>query len=241
MTQLKAPAGYGNGGGCRICLLVPAEGRRDLDRLLTDSTLWPKNLYDLVGKPAKMTPAARKWGQVQIGVAWAQENGFADLNRYDVQRHAKDHVTAIPDLGELWGSLPRNTGPMAMMRFYEKSLQLGVHALEALQKRIDNAAEGEEPLTLPQLFELAELGAKMAVSAAMLGSRDKSPLDPPSLTPGVDDGGGFLAGSAPAPSGRMGHSRVRVIEGSPRPVHDEGPKDREHYNGRADQEGGPRL
>lgn len=118
-----------------------------------------------------------------------------------------------------------------------QTIGLGVWALGVLQERMlaklaayQADPENNEPPTDTELWRLADAGQKMAGMVA----RSKVNVAPPDLS-------GFRAGATGLPSQRMGHSRLRVVDGERRPVKDEGRADRKHYNKRARQEGGPLL
>lgn len=208
---------------------------------MTRDSEWPEILEaEMAGRST--SPAALRSIQVHRGVDWLALNGHPEISAKMVRVHLDHREGVVPDLAP-----PEPAGAVALTSYYAEAISLGRKALAKLAERLDDA---DDPLTPAELLAVANLGGRYASSAALLRQRGASPLPgdegfvPPAEaeTPLLSDPmDGFLAGSAPAPSKRMGHSRVRVVEGVARPVADEGPKDRARYNERADQEGSPRL
>lgn len=233
---------------CDICETLPGL-IPELDAVLIHSDAWPEIIEAKEAGRSTSGPALRSM-QVKRALRWLTEKGHADITPQQVRRHIESRADAVPDILDL---IPRAEGAVQLMSFYSEAIALGREAVLELRQRL---ADDPVALTPSELLALASLGGRYAASAAMLRQRGQSPLPgdegyvppaepekqlpppPPAL---ADPDDGFLAGSAPAPSKRIGHSRMRVIEGVSRPVHDEGPKDRENYNRTADQEGSPRL
>lgn len=229
----------GENATCLVCARLSESELRELDRLLSDPGKWPASLWDAIGRPAKMTPSARRFGQIGMGEAWLQAHGFENLDRRAVATHVRNHIATVPDLGEMFAA-GAPEGALLLMDFWAKALDAGAKALGKLIAKMDQpVAEGEpEPFSISQLLEIAEFSSRLAASA----SRGKTPFqaEPPQLPPQLPASSdtGFM-GALPSP--RAGHHRQRIVEGVPRIVTDEGPRDRELYNERADQEGSPRL
>lgn len=235
---------------CWVCSSLPVDLLVELDRHLRDVDAWPADLREQLqaGRVKRSTV-----------LAWAAERYLSatrpDISRGQLQVHIEHRAESAIARDDMDPTEP--SGAVALTAFYMDALKAGRLAFDELVKRIGAkpGAEGEadvETLSNDQLLKVAELAGKYATSAAALRQRGPSPLaddQPPLLPPGKPApeppsppaSGGFMDGSAPRPSGRMAHHRVRVVDGESRPVVDEGPKDRAAYNARAAQEGGPRL
>jgi hypothetical protein len=186
----------------------------------------------------------REWGALEVGVAWLNENGWGDLNKAHVRNHYERHVTLIPQDPAAAGAAAEGKAPpdpaidpLAYLRFYMKGIDIGRRGLELLEQHIDRMLEKnpKAEIPLPLIKMMVDAGAKLAVSQAQIRSREKSIPD----ELGDEDEG--FRGGADKPGPRIGHTRIRQIDGVATPVHDEGPADRATYNARADQEGGTRL
>lgn len=237
----------GHHAKCPLCDGAPAELMDGLEAAMVSSDAWPELLAARRGNRST-TGAALRSMQVARGVTWLDEHGVAGSPQL-VRAHLDHRIDGIDAMLTL---VPEPQGALQLMNFYSDAIAVGRAALAKLQARMDDPTA---ELTNAELLAIANLGGRYAMSAATLRQRGQSPLPgdegyvppedslppkPPELSAGdVEDG--FLAGSAPAPSKRMGHSRVRVVEGVARPVYDEGPMDRARYNERADQEGRPRI
>lgn len=228
------------------CIVEETLGREaslELDTLLADPSRWPSAILDPWKLPAGQLPSTmRQWGAVRLGLEWADARGFK-VSKAQMARHYQHHVPILPysadDIAAAATKPPVNgpaktdLKPMQFLELYAKGLEVGYDALARIQKRVDELGD-DAPTSL--LLKLADLGTKLAMSQASIRARGAS------LNDGEDDDiAGFRSGSAPLPSERMGHQRIRTIDGEARPVRDEGPTDRARYNQRAREEGGPRL
>ncbi len=211
---------------CAVCVSLSQDELRDLDLLLADPGKWPATLWDAIGKPARMTPAARKFGQVEIGMAWLGSHNLLDIDRRMMLRHIKAHVVAVPRMEDLFANAPPD-GALMLIEFMTKAIKAGNKALTQLIAKVESDPES---FSISQLLDVAEFAAKLA------DREGRKKADVPQLMEGGPTG--FMG---TRPSQRVQHHRIREIDGVARPVVDEGPKDRAHYNERADQEGGPRL
>lgn len=240
---------------CWVCESLTPLLRRQLDEFITQPALWPEPDQERYGTLGRMPPRSV---QIRLGVAWLADHGRADMGAPPVRTHLDHRAAAVPEIDALT-AVQQPAGAMALMGFYADAISAGRKALAKLVTRMDDE---DDPLSTDELFRLASLGGRYAQSAAQLRVRGQSPLagdegfvppeppppePPPPLPPPPkqvtppDPLEGFYAGAAPKPSKRVGSVRVRTIEGVARPVRDEGPKDRAHYNRTADQEGSPRL
>lgn len=201
------------------------------DDFLADPQKWPKTIWGLLGRPRKMTPAARRWGATEAGLWWLEKRHYTDVTKLELQRHYRQHVAIVETSLVAYAQAATGenppTGPDALLQFYEKGIQLGLRSFEAISNRIDMMEAAGEEVPLEILYPIAMMGARMATSAASLSKRNPLELPP-------QGNSGFRRNP---PSQRMGHSRIRVIDGEAQPVHDEGPADREDYNARAAMEG----
>jgi hypothetical protein len=221
----------------------------EMDAFLADPSQWPKAIFagwDL--KPGALPSNFRSWGAVKLGLEWAASRDFT-FTRRQMEMHVRDHVPVLASQPDDYavrgvetdgqtaaGHALVPTNAITYAQVYQKGLSIGYKAIEQLEQRIDDLASKGEKVPTDLLLKLADLGTKLATSQASILAR------------GVDmnrekdeEIEGFRTGSAPLPSQRMGHSRVRVIDGESRPVHDEGPSDRHDYNERAREQGSIEL
>jgi hypothetical protein len=237
--------------GCVVCDTIPQGDLIELDLIMGDATKWPPNVWGRFDRPAApLPPSFRRFGAIESGMRLLQSRGHLLITRQHVRKHYNlGHVpitAAEPDdlvaAGVAASSDNRQVtlpgapiDPLAYIRYYQKGIALGNRGLELMHERIEAMVAAGEVIPLAVLKMVVDLGAKLATSQAAIKAK------------GVELGGdsdpeeGFRAGSAPLPSARMGHARVRIVEGVSRPVTDQGPADRAHYSERARQEGSPEL
>lgn len=230
---------------CQICSSLDDNPRLELDLLMGDPTRWPGAIMAVWDRPAggpELPPVMREWGALEVGVQWLNEHGYGDIaNKAVVRNHYERHVTLIPSDAQIVAAGadgekvpdPR-IDPLAYLRFYMKGIEVGRKGLELLAKHVEDLQEKNLPVPLSLIKMMVDAGAKLAVSQAQIKAREKSQ---PELGDEDDD---FRGGGNP-PGPRFGHTRIREVDGETRPVHDEGPADRRHFNERADQEGTTRL
>jgi hypothetical protein len=235
-------------GACGICDTLPMPQLVALDLLMGDSSRWPATVWRNFHAPVGpvIPPPMRRWGAVRLGQAWLEDHGFADLMTRSVVQHHYGHVPVLavdPEQLVESGVMARGDradvpdgrlNPMAYIEYYNAGIDAGKKGLELLMAHVKALEEkkADVPLTLVKM--LVDVGAKLAMSQAAIKSREPS-------QPQLDDDEGFRAGAGGVPSPRMGHARIRDVDGETRPVHDEGPADRDRYNRRAEQEGSPKL
>lgn len=236
-------------GRCAVCELVDPISLIDLDLVMGDPAAWPSTLWGMFRPPAGDLPASyRRWGAVEMGLAWVQERGLP-INRVQMRRHYRYDVPKIAATPEqliengLVASQPPNAAvtvpakidPLRFLEYYDKGIEVGIEGLRLLQQKIQTLknADAEIPLALVKMA--IDAGSKLAMSQAAIRAAGKN------MGGEDDEDEGFRAGSAPAASPRFEGVRVREIEGVSRPIRDRGTADREAYTERATQEGGAGL
>lgn len=241
--------------GCAICDTLPLSDLVDLDLTMGDATRWPANVWGVFDKPkAPLSPRRQWYGGTQAGILWLKDHGYDDRfgpelvrkhYRYDVTVIAAD-TTELINKGIIAASdkrsknLPAPTekiDPTAYLSYFNRGIILGNRGLQILEQRVEDMIAKDEEVPLVLLLKIADIGTKLATTQAVLKTKGLAMGDPD------DSDEGFRAGSVDGgiPSKRVGHQRVRVIEGEARPVTDEGPADREHFSERSVQEGGEGL
>jgi hypothetical protein len=236
------------GTACRVCSLVPGPELLELNALLADPDLWAANaLKDWVIPKGALPGTMRQYGGIATGLEWLRSRGFTDVSHKSMANHFKSHVVHIArtnddttQLGKMVaGKTDSSLAIIPQMRpnlfidYYSTGIQLGVYALERLKKDIIDVETAGEKVPARTLWQLAELGAKLAMSQASMLTRGNK------IEETGDEMAGFRAGEAPLPSQKFGDHRVRTIDGKAQPVTDRGKADRDAYNKRARQEGSP--
>lgn len=236
---------------CQICRTVPDGDLIELDLLMGDASRWPSTIWGIFDPPkGRLTPARTRWGSVEMGRIWLEEHGYKFSDRVIRTHYRYDVVVIAASVEDLIarGLIAKGSrrhsemtvqadaiDPKAFLTFFDRGIKLGNRGLELMAARLEELIEKKETVPFALLKEITAMGAKLATTQASIKARGQT----------IDDAGdeeeGFRIGSTPPPSQRVGHNRVRVIEGEARPVADEGPKDREHYNARAREEGSPEL
>lgn len=248
---MSAPA-LSHGSTCDICRQVPTGDLMELDIIMGDAAYWPSTVWGAFKPPkGRMTPARQRFGAVEMGRKWLTEHGFEFSDRIIRNHYRYDVVVVAASLEDLVnrglieqdprkGSSAMTTtadriDPGAFLQYFDRGIKLGNRSLELLATRLEEQVNKGEAVPIATLMKMAELGAKLATTQATIKAR--------SLPWGDDSDAeeGFRVGSMPEPSQRVGHHRIRVIDGEARPVKDEGPADREHYSARAREEGGEGL
>lgn len=237
---------------CSICHELGPGDLSELDLLMGDASRWPATVWGVFSKPKGPLNANRqRFGAVQMAKGWLAARGlyFSDKiirshYRYDVVVIASS-VEDLVNRGIIEANAGEGTGklipsgekldPTAFLKYFDRGIKLGNRGLELLEERVDKMIANGEDVPLIVLKMLVENGGKLATTQAMLMARNvKLGADP-------DEEEGFRAGSQPLPSQRIGHARIRNIEGEDRPVTDTGPADREKFSERSRQEGGEGL
>lgn len=233
-------------GACPICDDLAIEDLTELDLLLGDPRRWPANVWGIFETPKgpALPPSMKRWGAARLGQQWLIEHGYNFRGmRWRVAKHYREDTPKLavdPDeLVEL-GLLVRggkaspnaDINPLGYLEFYNEGIKAGKKGIELLMAHVAKLEKDDLPIPLALIKLLVDVGGKLAVSQAVMKSRQPSQ---PELG---DDDDAFRINP---PGERIGHQRIRQIEGQSRPVRDEGPKDRGHYNARAEQEGSAKI
>lgn len=217
----------------------------ELDSLIGDPAAWPSTVWGLFEPPkGGLSASYRRYGAQRMGQEWLARNGYNFTTgalrrhiRYDVAHVARD-AAELAQVGVITLSNPRTRIPTAptidsgaFIRYFNAGIQMGEAAQRLLAERINAAIDkGEEPD--PKLvLKLAEMGAAFARTQAGLVAKGLK------FGQEEDEDDAFRGSADDLPSPRMGHHRVRTVDGERRPVTDEGPADRAHFNRRAAEEG----
>lgn len=238
-------------GSCIICETLPVNDLLELDALLADPLAWPTSIWGLFSPPkgGALPASYRRFGAQRAGRAWLDGHGHQGIGdnilrrhiRFDVAHVARDAADLV-SVGLIAASSPVTRIPTnptldsgAYIRYFNSGIQMGSAAMTMLAERINKSIEeGKEPDT-KLIMKLADMGAAFAKMQASLVAKG--------LKVGAeeDEDDAFRGDPDDLPSPRMGHSRVRTVNGERRPVHDEGPADRADYHARVAQEGGDLL
>jgi len=238
---------------CAICKEVDVVELTRLDLTIGDPARWPRTLWKEHGwEPPKglLPPNYRQWGARAVARDWLNSHGYEDIKDRTINTHLR-HVARIArrpaelaDTGLIAGEPvtkgmpnPRAVDPNAYLAYYAKGVQMGLRGLELLERRIARIEEdgGEVPLDLIKM--LVEAGAKLSTSQAQIRSRGVKMHED-------SDDDAFRRAASPETDGevpRVGHVRVRTIDGESRPVRDVSRSDRAAYNERAKREGNPGI
>lgn len=231
------------------CIVEETLGRDlslELDIFLADPSLWPKAIFETWQlAPGPLPSRFRSWGAVKLGVEWCESRNFTFSAR-QMAKHYRLHVPIIPytpdDIASKGAvdvkshSAVQVQNPISYMELYQKGLVVGNRALELMSERVEDMEAAGEEVPLALLTKLADYGVKLATSQAQIMAKGMFGAGRTN-----DDIEGFRAGSAPLPSERLGHHRIRNVDGVDRPVRDEGPADRAEYNEHARKQGSIEL
>lgn len=233
---------------CKVCDTLPPGDLIELDMLLGDPMRWPVTIWGAFAPPEGGLPASyRRLGAIKMGLAWLDEHGWSgEFTKAQVRRHWTYDVPALSvDVdamvarglvaeGQRGGLTTDVIDPLSFVRLYSKGIELGIRGLELLNLRAQALIDQKEEVPLVLVKMMIDAGTKLAMSQASIKAAGK-----PFGDADVDENAAF-AGSGEVGQ-RLGHSRIRVVDGERRPVVDEGKADRDHYNERAAQEGGVRI
>lgn len=240
-----------NKSGCRVCDTVGPGDLIELDALMGDSSRWPATVWGQFEPPAgPLTGSFRRFGAVEMGLALLRSKNIDGINRGHMRRHYRFDVPIVAitpadfvSIGVEQGAdqrmvaAPAEVDPLNYLKYYQQGINVGIASLRLLEARITAmvaAGKADEiPMSIIKLA--ADLGAKLATSQAKIRASGQRWGDE------SEEEEGFRQGAEPPPSPRMGHARIRTIEGKAVPVRDEGPADRAAYNRRAREEGSPTL
>jgi hypothetical protein len=235
-----------------VCDTLPPGDLTELDLVLADPLRWPVTIWGAFAPPEGDLPISyRRLGAMRMGHAWLDEHGwsgqFADGQ---LRRHLRYDVPVLSvDVNELitrgligettaGNSKPGHTSeaidPLSYIRLYNKGIALGLSAMTLLEQKVNKLIEEKEPVPLPLVKMILDAGMRLATSQAHIKSAGRKFGNEE-----LDENDAFMGGAEISP--RLGHHRVRMIEGKMRPVVDEGMADRAAYNERAAMEGSPRI
>lgn len=233
-------------GACGVCDNMRPADLMELDTLLGDPARWPRSVWGIFRAPENGLPASyRRFGAVKMGLEWLAEHGYHSITKGQLRSHIRYDVVHVPrdvaDLAQL--GLIRHThsnrripveprlDPGKAIEFFNTGIQAGIVANQILIERLNEQLErGEQPDT-KLLMKLADQGAAFAKTQATLQAKGLK------FGSGEDEDEGFMGGDDDRPSERIGHTRIRKIEGKRQAIRDEGPADRAKFNERAEQEG----
>lgn len=247
---MTAPAGQSYGTTCAVCRTVDAGDLIELDLLMGDAARWPSTVWGIF-KPPKghLTPASQRFGAISMARQFLEPKGYEFTDKQLRNHYRYDVVVVASSVEDLVNrglieAGSRKPGAMtttadkidaaAFLTYFDKGIKLGNRALELLEARVDKMVAENQEIPLSMLKMLAEYGLKLSTTQAQIKARGMT------LGEVDDEDEGFRAGSG-VPSHRIGHARIRVIDGEARPVADEGPADRAHYNEGAEQEARTKL
>lgn len=241
------------GDRCGICdTLDPVELTR-YDLIVGDPARWPRTLWKENGwEPPKglLPPHYRAWGQNRVGRDWLDSHGYNDISESLIKGHMR-HVARVArrpvelaDVGLISGQPvtkdipnPRSVDPNAYLAYYAAGVRVGIRGLALLERRIDAIEKADKEVPLDLIKMMVDAGSRLATSQAQIRSRG--------MKMGEDsDDDAFRRAASPEDNGevtRIGHIRIRTIDGEARPVTDDGLGDRTDYNERAAREGNPGL
>lgn len=241
--------------GCRVCDTVAPGDLIDLDLLMGDASRWPSSVWGIFNPPkGQLTAGYQRFGAMEMGRRFLAERGYTGIPDVSLRKHYRYDVVVVAsspedlvnkglieagDTRESMPSLPdlERLDPRAFLTYFNRGIQLGNRGLELIAERIEKMILAGEDPPLSLLTKVAEMGGKLATTQAVLRARGLQVGD------SDDADEGFRAGSDPdgLPSQRLGHHRIRTIDGQARPVVDMGAADRARYNEGAAEDGSPRL
>lgn len=237
---------------CAICSTLPPGDLIELDLIMSDPLRWPVTIWGLFKPPEGGLPISyRRFGAMKMGAAWLAEHGWRDrFSNSQLRAHLRYDVPVLStDVEELiarglvgqttaGNSRPGHTSdaidPLGYIKLYNKGIELGIQSLELMQARVQALVDKGEEVPLPLLKMVMDAGLRLATSQAHIKSAGRRFGNEEQ-----DENDAFMGGDEISP--RLGHHRLRMIEGKIRPVVDEGMADRAAYNERAVMEGSPRI
>ena len=116
--------------------------------------------------------------------------------------------------------------------YFNSGIQVGIASHQLIVDRINKLLDDDKEVPIRLLEKLADMGAAFAKTQAQLMARGvRFEADP-------HEDESFMGSDDERPSTRIGHARIRTVEGERRPIADEGPKDRDAVNKRQLERGG---
>lgn len=237
--------------GCRVCDTIAPGDLTELDLLLGDPTRWPKTVFDIFEPPEGSLPIAyRRFGAMAMGLDWLEAHPEYSITKGQLRKHLRYDVPVLdydPEELVARGLITRSSNrtdrvagnaisPSEFIGLYNDGIRVGRTALRVLEARINELVEKGEEVPLSLVKMAMDAGLKLSMSQAAIVAAGKR-LDSDS-----DEDDAFRgAADEQKPSPRMGHHRIRVIDGEARPVVDQGPADRARYNEHAAETSGQKI
>jgi len=235
---------------CDVCNKLSPMQLLELDTVIGDPAGWPVTIWALFEPPTGGLPASyRRFGAQRMGREWLDKHGYASITdgrlrthiRFDVA-HIAHNVSDLVKLGLIRKTntqtrIPTNStiDGAAFIRYFNSGIQMGEAAQRLLAERINAAIESGEEADTRLVMKLADMGAAFARTQATLMAKGLK------FGQDANDDDAFRGAPEDLPSPRIGHNRIRTIDGERRPVLDQGPADRERHRKRAEQEGSEGL
>lgn len=237
--------------GCRVCDTVAPGDLVELDLLLGDPTRWPRTVWSVFAPPEGALPASyRRHGAMAMGLDWIKAHPEYSISKAQLRRHLKTDVPVLDfDPEELVArgviassssKTDRGGGQQIdssnFIGYYNDGIRVGRTALKVLETRINDLVDKGEEVPLALVKMALDAGLKLSMSQAAIVAAGKR------MDSDTDEDDAFRASGDPQqPSQRVGHHRIRVIEGEARPVVDMGPADRARYNDHAAETSGQKI
>lgn len=229
---------------CRICDTLAPGDLVELDAILGDPTRWPKTVFGIFDPPRTGTlPASyRRFGAMNMGREWlANHPEYANITEGILRKHLRYDVpvlevdaAALVERGLVAAADGRSDrslagqpiDALAYVAYYNEGIRVGRRGLQLLEQRIDDIVKRKEEVPLALIKMAMDAGLKLSMSQAAIKAAGKrfegSEED--------EDDAFRAAADEQQPSMRVGHHRIRTIDGEARPVVDMGPTDRQRYN-----------
>lgn len=240
---------------CTICDALPPGELVELDLILGDPARWPATLFDAFGGPPEgaLPVSYRRFGAMSMGLDWLAAHGYEGrFTKGNLRTHLRYDVPVLEvNIDELVargviGKANHRTSrtlvageaidPLAYVGFYNEGIKLGRRGLELMGQRVDELVERKEEVPLGLIKMIIDAGLKLATSQAAIVASGKRMGDD-----GDEDDAFRTGGDEQKPSGKLGHHRIRTIDGEARPIADQGPADRARYNDHAAETSGVKI
>ena len=231
---------------CMVCDTLKPEELIALDAILGDPLTWPSTVWGVMDPPKGGMPVTyRRMGAANMGREWLMANGY-DIPNPVLRNHIKFDVplvrVGVDELIERGlialsdeKAVTNEVEPIDALEFtklYMEGVRIGRRGLALMNKRADEYEATGEEVPMALIKQMTDVGTKLAMSQAAIRAQGKP------FGEGEEEDDAFRGGDDISP--RFAGNRVRRVgpDGESRPVADEGPADRDHYNKRAAHEGG---
>lgn len=237
--------------GCRVCDTIAPGDLVDLDRLLGDPATWPATVWSVFNPPEGALPASyRRHGAMAMGMDWVKAHPEYSITKAQLRRHLRSDVPILdfdPDELVARGVIARSSNKTDravgqvidssnFIGFYNDGIRVGRTALQVLEQRINDLVERKEEVPLALVKMAMDAGLKLSMSQAAIVAAGKR------MDSDTDEDDAFRSSGDPQqPSQRVGHHRVRKIDGERVVVVDMGPADRARYNDHAAETSGQKI